>query len=429
MPTTSSNPTRDTGALAWIERRLGLTANGLIVIACAMLGWILGRFISSRALLLLVYGAVLVVAAAYGLGRRKLALSAVRSDLPVRVREGQPVEVELTLTARRGVANVLLQEELPDKLGSTVVVPVPNLGSGQDVQHTYSMKPSLRGVYDVGPLTAVWSDPFGLTRHRLTLQEPISIIVHPRVERVRDRVISREWEDPPIRPPVSRRWPTGFEFYGMRDYVNGDDPRRIVWRATAKTFTDDPREARYLVREAEQGITDQVVIMLDTDTEQHTPGNPSETFEVAVRAAASLGSRHLNDGFSVSVEANSERISSALRGRRSEIVLLDALAAVSRERAPNSQTIDRLLTAGRRNAHYVLITPYLSRQSAARLRLMLDRGTSLLLVLVLHEDSDPLSLHRAGGLGCNVVELRSGQSMDRAFQHVTVMRGTAGARR
>jgi uncharacterized protein (DUF58 family) len=410
--------------VAFVERRIGLTANGMIVVLLAVLGYILARFVTSRALLLLVYGVVLVILAAYAMGRRKLAVTATRSDLPSRVREGQPVEVELVLTARRGVSNMLLEENLPDSFGNRVVKPVPHLPAAQDVTHAYSFTPTLRGVYEVGPLTAVWSDPFGLTRHRLVLQEPTKVIVHPVTERVRDRVISREWEDPPIRPPVSRRWPTGFEFYGMRDYVSGDDPRRIVWRASAKTLSDDPTEGRYLVREAEQGITDQVFMVLDTDVEQHTSGLPSESFELAVRAAASLGSRHLMDGFSVNLEGNSKKLASGLRGRRQAIMLLDTLAAVTPEKEHNSVAIDRLLSGGRRNAHHILITPYISRQTASRLRLMLDRGTSMLLVLILNDDTDPLTLHRAGSLGCNVVELRCGQSMDRAFQHMAFLRGS-----
>lgn len=408
--------------LEFIERRIGLTASGLVVVGCAVLGYIVGRFVVSRALLLLVYGVVVVVAAAYALGRRRLAVQARRSDLPSRVREGQLVEVNLALEAQRGVSTIILQEELAEQLGTTVRVPVPNLPAGQEITHHYTFLPKLRGIYSVGPLTAVWSDPFGLTRHRTVLSEPTRLVVHPRVEQVHDRVLSREWEDPPIRPPVPRPWPTGFEFYGMRDYAIGDDPRRIMWRATAKTLDIETGEGRYLVRESEQGITDRVTIILDTDREQHSDGEPSETFETAVRAAASLGVHHLRDGFSVTLEINSGKAAAGLRGRRAEIPLLDKLAELTLEEVTCSQPMDRLLTTTQRTTHHILITPYLSQKTAARLRLMLERGTSMLLVMVLWEGIDPLALHRAGSLGCNVVEIRAGVPMDRAFLRVTGMR-------
>jgi uncharacterized protein (DUF58 family) len=397
--------------LAAVERRAGITSAGLVLLAFAVVGFVLGRLVASAAVLMLVYGSLVMLGVAYAAGRRKLAVVARRSELPTRVREGQVVPVTLELTAKRRVSTVVLEETLHPQLGSSVRLPVPLLPGGQAVTHDYAFTPSLRGIYPVGPLEAVWSDPFGLTRHRMVLGEPETVIVHPRIEKVDDRIISREWEDPPIRPPVSRPWPTGFEFYGMRDYVAGDDPRRIVWRAVAQYD-------RYLVRESEQGITDKVVVVLDTDLDHHSPGDPSETFETAVRVAASISAKHLKDGFSVSIESNDSTMVRDLRGPRAEIAMLDLLAAVQRQKAGLTQSVDRILTGRRGNAHHLVITPHLSQSMAARLRLLLERGTSLMVVIVLWEDSDPMSLHRAGSLGCNVVEVNASSSLDLAFRHV-----------
>ena len=80
-----------------------------------------------------------------------------------------------------------------------------------------------------GPTRSAWRG----TSSRST--EPVDVIVHPTTDAIFDRPLTRMWEDPPFRPPVSQPWPQGFEFYGMRDYVPGDDPRRIVWTAAART--------------------------------------------------------------------------------------------------------------------------------------------------------------------------------------------------
>ncbi len=215
-----------------------------------------------------------------------------------------------------------------------------------------------------------------------------------------------------MRPPMSRPWPTGFEFYGMRDYQDGDDPRRIVWRALAQYD-------KYLVREAEQGITDRVNIYLDSDREHHSAGTPaSESFESAVNIAASLGVRHLADGFSVCLDVNSARRLKNFRGSGKRIPLLDELSPVKPEKAQLHSALDRLFSDPQRNAHNVLITPHLTQQSAARLRLLLERGGSLVLVLVMNDDTDPMTLHRAGGLRCNVVEAGPGVPLQAVFQHV-----------
>ncbi len=409
------------GILAFIERKLGLTPSGLLVIVFAIAGWILARLLGSRAMFLLVYGLIVVLVISWVMGRRKLSVAAVRSELPTRVRQGQLVDVELTLTAKRRLSTIVLEEELHNHLGNDVRVPIPILPSGQEVSHLYSFTPRLRGVYSVGPLIAAWSDPFGLTRQTQRLIEPEQIIVHPSTEPVQDRVLSREWEDPPIRPPVSKPWPAGFEFYGMREYVPGDDPRRIVWRATARTLDpDDPANDRLLVRESEQGITDRVGMILDTDGSEHSPGEPSETFETAVRVVASLGAKHIKDGFAVSVDTNERKIAEQLRGLRNRIRLLDELARVERGKKSLEELLNRVLTDPRRDTHIVVATPHLDQAAATRLRLLIDRGVSILLVMVVHDDSDPASLHRAGVLGCNVVEVSASQALEGVFRKVLV---------
>lgn len=172
---------------------------------------------------------------------------------------------------------------------------------GAGIEHSYELTFWRRGSYKVGPLTAKWSDPFGLTERRRVLAEEFELLVHPSIEPVSDRPLTRLWEDPPIRPPLSKPWPTGLEFYGMRNYVRGDDPRRIVWRAYQRT-------GELLIRESEQGITDKLTIVLDNDRETHSKGQISESFETGVRVAASLADKHLREGYSVTLECNDSRL-------------------------------------------------------------------------------------------------------------------------
>ncbi|MFN2614091.1 MAG: DUF58 domain-containing protein [Actinomycetota bacterium] len=412
------------GATRRLGRRVGVTATGAAAALVAAGAYALARAASSRTLLLLVYGTVIVLIGSWMLGRRKPGLFAERSHLPRRVREGQAVDVQLTVGARRRVSTVILEDELHDRLGGAVRIPLPLVAPSHDQLHTYSFVPRLRGVYTVGPLVVSWSDPFGMTTHRAQLAEPVEIIVHPTVERVQDRVVTREWEDPPIRPPFSKPWPTGFEFYGMRDYVNGDDPRRIVWRASART-ADDAGNMRFLVREAEQGITDRVAILLDTDRKGHSPGDPSDTFETAIRVAASIGVRHLEDGFALTVDTNEGRLVEALRGKRTRVRLLDELARLQPGHETLRAAVDRLVVRNRRDLHTVIVTPALDEETASRLRLLVQRGVSLVLALVAGDDPDPVAVHRAGALGCNVVEVPVGAPLEQTFRRVLV----GGARR
>jgi len=392
-----------------LQRSVGLTALGLLVVGGSALLWVLARFQGGRTLFLLVYGAVIVVLVARFMGRKRIDLQASRTSLPPRLRQGQQVDVELTLTAGRRVGVFVMEEHLHPHLGRERRLPVAGLAGGAEVGHRYTITPRLRGVYSVGPLDAVWTDPFGLTRRTTELLPSTEVIVHPSTEPVHDRPLTRQWEDPPVRPPESKPWPSGFEFYGMRDYVRGDDLRRVVWKAVART-------GRILIRESEQGITDKVLIHLDNNREQHSPGEPSDTFEAAVRTAASIGVHHLRDGFSVLLSTNDGPVAAARRGDPGRIPLLDDLARVSRSKAPLTDGVNALVRSARSDLHTVVITPHLDDHAAARLKLVIDRGTRVVLVVLTWEETDPRTLAFASTLGCQVVQLRPLDSLEAVFR-------------
>jgi uncharacterized protein (DUF58 family) len=394
--------------LARALERAHLTVAGLAVVGFAVAGWIVARAIGSRSLYLLVYAGVLVMGVSAAAARRKLAIAVERSNLPARVREGQSVAVILSIEAKRRATTIIVEDRLDPALGETSRLPIPSIGVGEAVEHSYSFAPNRRGVYDLGPVSATWSDPFGLTTQAQELAPTTPIIVHPRVEVVHDRVLTRMWEDPPIRPPVSKPWPTGFEFYGMRDYVPGDDLRRVVWTAVAKT-------GRMMVRESEQGISDRVCIFVDTSREWHQPGDPSPTFEAGVRVAASLCARHISDGFAVSLHTNDVALESSVRGPRARFTLLDHLARVQQSATPMGNVGSRLLGDSRRGAHFVVISPHLDRAVTDQLRLVIQRGASVALVKLVWEESDPLSWAHAAELGCQVIQVGADGSLEAAF--------------
>src|SRR5207302_869104 len=254
--------------------------------------WLLARVVGGRPLYIVAYTLVLLLAASYAVGRRPLPIEGSRSETRPRLAAGGTVTMQARLAARRRVSTFVLEEKLPAALGESAALPVAVMDPGAEVEHDYRLTLNRRGVYELGPLVARWGDPFGFTQRERVLAEPFELLVHPSIEYVQDRPLTRMFEDPPIRPPISKPWPSGLEFYGMRKYEPGDDLRRIVWRAYART-------GQLLVRESEQGITDKITVVLDTNRRFHSAGVISESFEAGVKAAASLGVRHLREGYNL----------------------------------------------------------------------------------------------------------------------------------
>lgn len=396
------------------KRATGVTVYGVVAIFGFVLVWSLAKIVAGTAMYLFAYGLLMLFVACFFLAPRNLKLTGERAGLFPRAHEGDRLEVEVSLEATRGVSTFVLEERVPERLGQPVRVPITKLNSGSSISHKYSVRCTRRGVYEVGPLVAIKSDPLGLVQRETLIAEPFELLVHPRIEIVSDRPLTRQFEDPPIRPPVSKPWPSGLEFYGMREYQPGDDLRRIVWRASARTGT-------IMVREAEQGITDKITIILDTDRGTHSRDGEglSESFEAGVRAAASLAVRHLREGYEIKVETNAGPLTRTLRGANQQLPLLDAFAKVEMAREPLSTVIRRLLGNAQRDAHNILVTPRLTRTDAAQLKLLLNKGVSILVVALLW-DEDPDSAETAGlaaAMGCQVASLGPGDDLASALFH------------
>ena len=386
-----------------------LTTTGMIMSGMAVAFWLLGYFVAGTPLLLIAYGLGLVIVCSLLLGRRPLPLEGQRAAARARLAEGETVSMQVGLTATRPLSTFILEERVPEGLGDRAQIPVARLEAGDTVEHSYKLTCNRRGVYDLGPLVAKWRDPFGLTEREVVLAEPFELLVHPSREYVQDRPLTRLFEDPPIRPPYSKPWPHGMEFYGMREYQRGDDIRKLVWRAFART-------GRLLVREAEQGITDKVTIVLDQTAATHTPGEVSDSLEAGVKVVASLAVKHLREGYSVTLEGCSKRLAGPLRGGDSAMRLLDELARVEREKETLIEPIMRLLNNPSRDAHIVIVTPYLDSESSSRLALLTQRGASVLVAALMWDDLAADTLATASALGCQVVEVRPGAPLAASFR-------------
>jgi uncharacterized protein (DUF58 family) len=197
----------------------------------------------------------------------------------------------------------------------------------------------------------------------------------------------------------------------MREYRPGDELRRIVWRASAKA-------GKLMVREAEEGITDAITIILDTDRGSHSwDGDHSESFETGVRAAASLAVKHLRDGYEVKVESNAGSLTRTLRGAGTQLELLDAFARVELTREPLGEAIRRKLVDTRRNTHDVIITPNLDGPTSARLKLLFNKGISIQVVALMWDERGDQTLARAAAMGCQVAGVGPDQDLRTSLSH------------
>lgn len=184
-----------------------------------------------------------------------------------------------TATAVVGIANASswwpLSLSGTDRVGERAVpVQVPSLPPGRRVELRTAVPTSRRGTYPVGPLVLHRRGVAGLVLGRTTSGDVRTVTVLPRLLPV---------EAP---PPGVRRGHVGADervehggtdLVGIREYVPGDDLRRLHWATSARVGT-------LMVREDADPSQPHLTVLLDDAAASYA----ADGFEEAVDVAASL---------------------------------------------------------------------------------------------------------------------------------------------
>jgi uncharacterized protein (DUF58 family) len=198
---------------------------------------------------------LLLAAADAWLGRRVLArvvreppriFSVGRANL-VRLRVTSIAKRPLAVQVNDDCAAGLTGEGLP----TSVVVPA----TGHALV-TYHVRPSRRGLYELGDHHLRWATPLGLWQRQVRIAARDPVRVYPDVQAVRtyEMLARRSLENRMVRTVRLRGGENEFE--ALRDYQRDDDYRAIDWKATA-------RRQKLIVREYQQERNQSVLCMLD----------------------------------------------------------------------------------------------------------------------------------------------------------------------
>ena len=158
----------------------------------------------------------------------------------------------------------------------------------------YRLHCAARGLYTFGPLTLSCADPFGWMNRQVTFPLLDTLLVYPLFTSLEtlglppqvlfgEKVTSYPLFEDPLR------------VIGVRDYQVGDDPRRIHWKATARTGTLRSKIYEY---------TDQRRLLLLLDTGEKAMEVSREMQEFAIAVAASLAVSALDEGYLVGALIN-----------------------------------------------------------------------------------------------------------------------------
>ena len=174
----------------------------------------------------------------------------------------------------------------------------------------YQVVPPQRGVYDFGNVFLRVEGPMGLVLRPITLEAAEEAKVYPRLQPLRYadlatyRRVASHWG---LR---STRWRgEGREFESLREYVEGDDPRKIHWKATA-------RLDRPIVQEYQTEKNQIVMILLDVGRLMSAVSEGKTKLDHALEAAVHLAHTALEGGDQAGILAFADKVVSFVPPKR-----------------------------------------------------------------------------------------------------------------
>lgn len=221
-----------------------------------------------------------------------------RTISPERARPGQPVVLSLQVLNKGSgaVPMLLIEDRVPAGLTGSARFALRGVEPQGSREPAVTLTAERRGRYTVGPMELAIVDPFALAEVRSTALEAATFLVHPRIEAL---LLPRESGERRNASLATLRQPTGArgeDFYTLREYVEGDDLRKIHWPSTAK-------RGRYMIRQEETPWQTRATILLDDRDEVHEGFGELASFERAVEAAASLVDLYHRSGYSFRLAA------------------------------------------------------------------------------------------------------------------------------
>jgi uncharacterized protein (DUF58 family) len=293
--------------------------------------------------------------------------------------------------ARIPTGVLLVEDTLPFALGSRPRFVLDHVWSRFRREVSYDVRADLRGRYPVGPLTVRLTDPFGLVELRRSFSETATVIITPTVIPLPTVRLTGEWSGSGESRPRSVA-SAGEEDATVRAYRDGDDMRRVHWRATA-------HYGELMVRREEQPWQSRATLLLDTRQQAHAGHDPDSSLEFAVTAAASIGIHLADRGYAVRLVTDE---GGAVSGSwhdpgtgpaGAEMPLLDGLAVVRATRdASVGRWPDLLSGAGAASGLLIAVLGRLHPQEAqlvARLRHGATGALAILLDAVAWTSAEP----------------------------------------
>ncbi len=351
-----------------LRRLQALILATILVVAAFSTGW--------PFLFFLLYLAILVVGGSYVLVRLGLSdLEAGYAVSQLHGHVGDRLRVTYTLRNASRIPKPWLEIHNPTTLPGGLPGRAITLGGSGERSWLIRAPLTRRGHFRIEPLHIRTADPFGFFEAAATVGQGIGVVVYPRLEPLPMwRLPSASLEGSHAAP--ERTLQTTPLATTVRPYAPGDSMNRIHWKSTA-------RHGEIQVKEFDLEQTADAWIILDLQRTIQAGRGDESTTEAAIRAAASIADKALNENRAVGMTVNAGRTAylPADRGGRQHQKVMQLLAAVDADSStPLMETLVASVGRLRRGMTAVIITASLDPSWVRPLASLRARGVACVVV-------------------------------------------------
>jgi uncharacterized protein (DUF58 family) len=353
-------------------------------------GWPAGEWLAR----LVVFGILAALVVDVALLPRRADID-VHRDLADTVGVGDHVSGRYLVTSRWGQTLwATVFDDLPAKhLAGTDRFAESQLPAKGTLEHSFDVTGADRGDAELGDIAVRVRTTLGLASRTFRYQQSDRVLVAPSlagVKRFRWLAVHHRLATVGVRD--ARRRGEGRAFARLRDYVVGDDPRHIDWKATA-------RRGHPITREFTVEQSQTVFILVDAGRSMTQLAGRYPRFEYALSAALLLADVAITAGDRVGALVFDDQLRALVPAQRG----VTALAALRTALVPVQATLVEpdyaaafriLAQRQRKRALIVLVTDVIDARASRSLLAHLTRGASRHLAVVVALRNDAL-LHAA----------------------------------
>ena len=224
----------------------------------------------------------------------RLAAPEVARLLPATLALGVPLEVRLRVqNASRGAIVAELYDHFPQSFECRGLPRRVALAPRSWTELTYEARPLARGEARFAPAELRLSSPLRLWQVSRRAGAPSLVRVYPNFQALaRYTLLATDNRLSQIGVLQVRRRGEGMEFHQLREYRQGDAPRAIDWKATA-------RSGRLISREYEEEKDQRVLLVVDCGRRMASKDGELSHFDHTLNAALLLAHVALRQGDAV----------------------------------------------------------------------------------------------------------------------------------